>query len=215
MKNIFWLLLFTISVPYTFAESSEDIYNLQNACSLTHWVHFGQIIWLEQDSRFKEVISDKNYNIWTFHRMYDDSWGGESIYFVVNDNWITWTQRYAELFIVNCSPQSGQTAHFLVHRKETNIQYSPEVSKITWNYIILDDWQNILGKSYHVSVVFDRETSIFYHIRNEVLLQNKFIKNFVRNSPFFWEIKSYDSGSATIEIRLNEKKKRNFTIKFK
>lgn len=75
-----------------------------------------------------------------------------------------------------------------MHRIEPNIQYSPEITKVTDAYILLNDWQNISGKSYHVSMIFDRKNSKFYHIRDEILKKNKSVKSFVKNNQFYWEI---------------------------
>ena len=92
-------------------------------------------------------------------------------------------------------------------------QYSPEVIKVTDTYILLNDWQNIEGKSYHVSLIFDRANSTFYHLRDEVLRKYSTIKLFVMNNQFFWDVISYSNKYVTVEVRLNPMKKRILKVK--
>lgn len=199
------------TVLSVFAESSEDNYTLVTACQTSFWIHAGQVLWLDKESRFRDIVMDDRYSIGTFQHMKDTDWG-DALFFVVNNNGIIWEQKYAELYLVNCSPESGQTVHFPVHRIEPNTQYSPEVLKVAKNYIFLDDWQNTDGKSVHVSNIFDRTNSIFYPIRDTLVKKEKRIMKFVGNKPFYWTVLSYNKGIVTIEVRLSSAKKSNFAI---
>ena len=105
--------------------------------------------------------------------------------------------------------------HFPIHRVEPGIQYSPEIINITDTNILLDDYQNMNGKSVHVSNIFDRKSSTFHLIRDEAIKSVKIIKAFSRNRQIFWNILDYNVNTKSIklEVRVSPSIKRNFTIK--
>ncbi len=213
MKKFILLLAFIIATPVVLAESSEDIYTLDQACILSLGSHMGQITSLQNDRRFQDVITDSNYSIWSFHRLDDAGWGGSSLFFVANHKGDAGAQKYSELFLVNCLPTNWWTSHFPIHRIEQNIQYSPEIVKITDSYILLDDWQTVSGKVIHVANIFDRKSSKFYPIRDAFIKSIKPIKAFSKNKAIFWSVLSFEKSKAKLEIRLESGRKMSFMVK--
>jgi hypothetical protein len=162
-----------------------------------------QISSLEKDRRFSDVIIDSNYNIGTFHRLNDKLWW-DSIFFVVNSNYVAWFQKYSELYLVNCSPHNLQVSQ---------IQYSPEIMKITDRFILLDDWQNIHWMNIHVVTIFVRSSSKFYAFRDEFVQSIPSIKSYSKGKRVYWSVLEYNRGKVTIEVRWENGKRKNFFIK--
>jgi hypothetical protein len=208
MKHFLLLsFLFLVSIPALYAESSEDIYTIEQACSLTPGIHLGQIIWLAE--LYDTVFPDSNYYISSFHHVIDYTLG-DSLIFTVNDGQLH--QRYSKLFFVTCRVENREASQSTIFGKRSGVQYSPEVTAVNRQYIILEDWENIWGKSYHVTKVFDRTKNNFYTIDKSTLIQLRTIRTFVRNREFSWTLKSYSAGQATLEILVGNRT-RVFQIK--
>lgn len=210
MKHFLFLVLafFTI-VPSLFAESSEDAYTIEQACKLSNGLHLGKIVGLAD--LYNTTFPDANYGIGSFHHVTDYNLG-DSLVFTVNDLGSLGEQRYSELFFVTCKVENREALHFNIFGKRTGTQYSPEVTVVNRNYLILDDWENISGKSYHVGKIFDRTKNIFYTLDDTILLKSAAIRTLVRNNQFSWTVKSYATWYATVEIRTNGKV-RTFRVK--
>jgi len=134
----------------------------------------------------------------------------ESVYFVVFDSELP--QNFATLIKYNCTTNQPDFSH-KVHGYEQNIQYSPSVSKVTNNYILLNDYQRINNASLHVSVIYDRSAMVAYHIRDEFLRKVPKVSNFVKDKQFYWDVISYSKRTAIIEVRISSTKKMTFAIR--
>ena len=201
MKHFLLLsLIFLTSISALYAESSEDAYTIEQACSLTPGIHLGKIVWLAE--LYDTVFPDSNYSISWFHHVIDYTLG-DSLIFTVSDGQVE--QRYSKLFFVTCRAENREASQYTIFGKRPGVKYSPEVTVVNRQYIILEDWENIWGRSYHVTKVFDRTKNNFYTVDTRVLMQSRAIKTFVRNNEFFWTLKSYALGQATVEIRVGNR----------
>lgn len=179
-KYLFFILFFLVLSPSLYAnESSEDVYTIEQACQLSTGLHLGKIVGLFD--LYSSTFPDANYSVSSFHHV-TDYMLGDALIFTVTDYWNIGEQRYSELFLVTCRVENRETLHFNIFGKRAGVQYSPEVTFVNRQYLILNDWENISGKSYHVVKIFDRIKNIFYTVDDSMLLKSRAIRIFVRNN---------------------------------
>jgi len=76
------------------------------------------------------------------------------------------------------------------------------VDKVTGKFILLDDWENYNGNSYHTNTIIDRMNNKIYYINQDTLRNsNKSLNDFVGDNQLFWTIKSYQRNVLTVSVR--------------
>lgn len=233
MKKIIFLLIFLLSTSIWFAESSEDSYTIKQACNLSPGNHMGRITSLEKNSQFQQNITNNEYVMGSFYIKYLP-WKGNWLAFAANNisgithdwDWSISTEtQHAELFWILCNNiwTSIGAWHAEIRRFYKGSQYHPAVATIYQEQnVLLEDYESINGKSYHISRILPSASNMFVTITNDNLQSIQVIKNFIKSQQFFWTIKDYKelvnknwytTKTITVEIRLSRTIKRNFTIK--
>ena len=207
-KVIFILVLSSFFVPLI--SLASNTYTFEQACQLSNGIHTGHISGLDETRPI-----DEDYSMSSFYRVRNHVQFKDSIHFVHTDRGGLWQQEFSKLDTISCTWEYNTVYATYLHEKRPNTIYSPEIAKANRLMMILEDWETIDGKVYHVSIIIDSKKHKVHYIQDQILLKNKAIKTFVWSNQFYWEVKSYNNWIARIEVRLNENKKRTFAVRFR